>query len=325
VLVAGDTFDREGLSDEVLRSAMARFASAAGLSWHVLPGNHDADRPGGLFERLQRLGVPDNVSVHREAAPAALGHGAVLLPAPLRSKRVTADPTAWMDDAVTPEGSIRIGLAHGATQGFGSLGEAAVPIDPARRSRARLAYLALGDWHGTKEIAPGVWYSGTPEPDQFATNDPGGALIVRCDGPRHADVRRVETAERVWLKRTLVVHAPDDLDPLGREVADLGPRASRTLLELTLSGTLTLAARAAVDGMLDQLSAQLCHMSRRLEALGTRADSDDAAAFNDRQLARVATRLAKQAEDATDPNADIAAEALRILYGLARQSREARP
>ncbi len=38
--------------------------------------------------------------------------------------------------------------------------------------------MALGDWHGRKQIGPRTWYSGTPEPDAFQDNDPGHALIV---------------------------------------------------------------------------------------------------------------------------------------------------
>ena len=82
----------------------------------------------------------------------------------------------------TPAGALRIGLAHGSVQGFGSAGDANVPIDPARVKSAGLSYLALGDWHGTTRISDRAWYSGTPEPDGFRDNDPGNALIVRLDG-----------------------------------------------------------------------------------------------------------------------------------------------
>ena len=87
----------------------------------------------------------------------------------------------WMDGVPSPAGALRIGLAHGSVQGFGSAGEANVPIDPARVKSAGLSYLALGDWHGTTRISDRAWYSGTPEPDGFRDNDPGNALIVRVD------------------------------------------------------------------------------------------------------------------------------------------------
>lgn len=325
VLVAGDTFDREGLADEVLRSAMARFAAQSDVRWHVISGNHDADRAGGLFERLARLGLPGNVIVHREAEPVMVVPGVRLLPAPLKARRVTADPTAWMDGLASPDGEIRIGLAHGATRGFGSSGEASVLIDPGRRATAGLTYLALGDWHGTKQVAPGVWYSGTPEPDQFATNEPGAVLVVRCGGSSEPDVRRVPTAERQWLKRSLTVRDEADLSEVGREIDALGAGAGDALLELTLAGTVNLAARAAIDQAVTRLAARLLALVARLDGLETRPERQEISAFDDRQLAKVAERLAQLAGEDGHPKASAAGEALRLLYTLACKVPEARP
>ena len=47
-----------------------------------------------------------------------------------------------------------------------------------RAATARLDYLALGDWHGTRRIDARTWYSGTPEPDRFKANEPGNVLQV---------------------------------------------------------------------------------------------------------------------------------------------------
>ena len=125
-----------------------------GVRWHLIPGNHDPHQPGGPWDRLLRRGLPDNVWVHLEPAPVALGDdNARLLPAPLARRRSLDDPTAWMDQAPTPGWTLRIGLAHGSISAFGS--DATTQpnlIDPARPERAGLAYLALGDWHGMKRI-----------------------------------------------------------------------------------------------------------------------------------------------------------------------------
>ena len=51
-----------------------------------------------------------------------------------------------------------------------------------RSQTANLDYLALGDWHGTLEIAPKTWYAGTPEPDRFRANEPGNVLLVELSG-----------------------------------------------------------------------------------------------------------------------------------------------
>ena len=68
-----------------------------------------------------------------------------VLPAPLTSHAPGRDPTAWMDAAATPPGTLRIGLAHGSVQDFGQSAESAVRISPLRAKSAGLAYLSLGD------------------------------------------------------------------------------------------------------------------------------------------------------------------------------------
>jgi len=57
-----------------------------------------------------------------------------------------------MDGAATPPGVLRIGLAHGSVVNFGSECEATNPIDPARATKARLDYLALGDCRPRVEL-----------------------------------------------------------------------------------------------------------------------------------------------------------------------------
>lgn len=179
VLVAGDVFDAPGLEAKILRKALERLRKHEAVRWHLLPGNHDHVRPGGLWARLAEIGLPGNVAVHDTAKPSEIAPAVTLLPAPLGARAMSADPTAWMDSCATPAGHLRIGLAHGSIRDFGTAEQSAVRIDPARARRAGLAYLALGDWHGKLRIDDRTWYSGTPEPDRFPDNEPGHVLVVR--------------------------------------------------------------------------------------------------------------------------------------------------
>ena len=57
VLVAGDVFDQQTVSDTVIRRL---FGSLAGFSgpWIMLPGNHDAALVESVWTRAQRLNQP---------------------------------------------------------------------------------------------------------------------------------------------------------------------------------------------------------------------------------------------------------------------------
>jgi len=243
----------------------------------------------------------------------------VLLPAPLTAKSTSRDPTQWMDAAATPAGTLRIGLAHGSVQGFDSAGDAEVPIDPARAKSAELAYLALGDWHGTTRISERVWYAGTPEPDRFRDNEPGNALIVTIEGARATPkVERVATAHFTWARRQLTLESAQGLDAIAAEFARLGSAASRWLIDLKLDGSATLAARAAIEARIAQLATQVFHLQADLAGLNTEAAASDLEALGSGVLGTVAQRLKDAAEGGTE-DAQVAERALRKLFALARR------
>ena len=319
VLVAGDVFDGETVPDELTGRLLSRLKAYPKLTWHLLPGNHDPARAGSVWDAIMAGGVPANVRVHLEPRPAELAPGVVLLPAPLTAKSTSRDPTAWMDAAATPAGTLRIGLAHGSVQGFGSGGDANVQLDPARAKSAGLAYLALGDWHGATRISDRVWYSGTPEPDGFRDNDPGNVLLVEIDGAAAPKVARVPTAHFTWTRRAYKTDSAAALAPLEAEVARLGSAASRCLMALELEGLVSLAELARIEERLGRLAPQLFHLAPDLTRLNAYAAEADIEALNSAVLAGVAQKL-RAACERGGGEAAVANRALRRLFALARQA-----
>src|SRR5215831_110997 len=134
VLVAGDIYDKQQLSPQTLAKPIETMRQFAKVDWHLLPGNHDPARENGLWDRLRRTALPRNVHLHTTPGAVAIaeddGTSVFLLPAPLRYVASSDDPTAYMDNEPTPDGAVRIGVAHGSIQNFGSEGEARNPIAP---------------------------------------------------------------------------------------------------------------------------------------------------------------------------------------------------
>jgi DNA repair exonuclease SbcCD nuclease subunit len=318
VLVAGDVFDSETVPEALVETLLSRLRAYPKLAWHLLPGNHDPARSGGVWETAAALGLPANVRVHLSPAMTEIAPGVMLLPAPLASKSTARDPTAWMDGAGSPAGAVRIGLAHGSVQGFGSNGEANVPIDPARVKSAGLAYMALGDWHGTMRISDRVWYSGTPEPDGFRDNEPGHALVVRVNGTGTPAVERIATAHFTWMQGRLGLESADGLREIEAEVDALGAAAARRLIALKLEGAVALQHYAEIEQRLARLGPRLFHLEYDVSALTTFAADTDLEAMGSAVLGTVARRLKARAEGGGD-DAAVAARALRKLFALSRR------
>ena len=320
VLVAGDIYEADGVPERVLRQPITRMATRSDLTWHLLPGNHDPARPGGVWERLARAGLPDNVRVYVSGQPYEIEPGVWLLPAPLLARAQSDDPTAWMDSADVPDGALRIGLAHGSIQDFGQAGEAEAIIAPQRAQSAGLAYLALGDWHGMIEINARTWYAGTPEPDRFASVKPGYVLAVSLETNQKApDVKPIATAQYTWESRSLSVFGVADMAGLEQELRVLAPSPDRLLLKLTLAGVVNLAERAAIIRTIDQLDPALRYLELNLTNLQARPDESDLAAFAaEGELAMAAAYLRTRAEEASDDRgARVARDALERFYLLA--------
>ena len=319
VLVAGDVFDSEAIAVEPVIGELSRLSRVV---WHLLPGNHDPLRSGGIWDRLMAAGPPANVVCHLEPQPCEIAPGTWLLPAPLRSS-ASGDPTAWMDDTATPDGALRVGLAHGEVRGFGGESESGVLLNPQRAATAHLDYLALGDCHGQTMVDGRTWYPGTPEMDRFPRNQPGQALTVAIDGPGAPPrVLSHAVSHFHWLRKSLAVSAPSDVMGLARTLLDAAHPPMRTLLRLELTGDLSLAELAEVEALAATLDGRLFHLRRRFDGLKAHADETDLGVLDDAGLREAADRLGRLSQEKGDQErARIAGLALRRLFGFANTTR----
>ncbi len=329
VLVAGDVYEAETLPAKTVRQPLEKMRAHPSLSWHLLPGNHDPHRPGGLWEHLASSPLPANVGLMLAPDPIEIEAGIFVLPAPLRAKSTGSDPTAWMDRAETPTGALRIGLAHGSVRNFGHEGEAATPIAEDRALTARLDYLALGDWHGARQAGPRAWYSGTPEPDRFLDNDAGMALIVRLAGQGEAPaIERVSTARFSWHRLAVALDAGEPVAALEEALATLPAASDAMLLELRLSGAATPAGHGAIARRLAELEPRLRALDHDLDRLSIATGSGSLDwAESTGELRLVAERLQSMVAGG-GPEAGKAGRALARLATLAagaEQSRQGEP
>ncbi len=325
ILVAGDIYDSEALPLRTLRQPLVRMARDKDLTWVLLPGNHDPHRPGGIWQRIAHVGLPDNVIAALNDEPIMLSREVVLLPAPVLARALTNDPTASMDNAATADGVIRIGLAHGSVQGFGSEETSSITVDPDRWRKAGLAYLALGDWHGMTKINERTWYSGTPEPDRFPDNAPGHALIVRVpDGGGLPDVSPERTAQFVWAKASENLNSLDGLEPLSRKLLALCEEPSRLLLKLSVTGSMTAEGFAHLDGWVADLDARLAYLGLDSSGVMLSGNLDDSEVLGaSGEIAAAARSLQAIASNSEDERASTAAMAVRRLVSLTQAARDA--
>lgn len=326
VLVAGDVFELQTVSDRTIRQ-MFNAMKAFGGPWVMISGNHDAALAESVWTRAQRLGaVPPHVHLALSPTPVLLADaGLAVLPAPLTQRHTFDDTTAWFDTADTPGGMLRVGLAHGSVQGI--LAEdidSPNPIAADRVATARLDYLALGDWHGCKRIGERTWYSGTPEPDRFKSNDAGHALLVHIDGPGALpQVSVLDTARHPWQAWSCRLDVASDVEALEARLAALCETHPQVVLSLQLQGKVDLAAQQRIRKAVDEALAHARHIGVDYSGLHLAPTEDDIAALQaDGYLAELLCELRDtQAQSPDDGEQAVAREALAILAGLLTERR----
>ncbi|MCB1388431.1 MAG: metallophosphoesterase [Rhodobacteraceae bacterium] len=322
VLLAGDTFDSETPDERLWRQALVQMGDDPALHWWLLPGNHDSLAAETLWDGIRR-DPPENVTVLDAARPVDLAPGVVLLPAPLPRRHAGRDLTDWMPGCPTPEGSLRLGLAHGGIHSFSEDARDAEVIPPDRAATARLDYLALGDWHGQMLVNPRTAYAGTPEFEGFAHGGRGACLAVTLRPGAPPTLERVETGAFHWSEAILsLVPGQDAAGALAALLPPPGVRRRDHLLKLQATGRSTLAEQQALRAQAARAAPDFAHFVLETTALETEIDITDLDALDRGGALRAAAEIL--AAEARDPARDdaarrIAAGALNRLYAYLRE------
>ena len=224
-----------------------------------------------------------------------------------------------MASCATTEGHLRIGLAHGGVVTFGSEDDGAEIIPPDRAKSARLDYLALGDWHGLKQIGERTFYSGTPELDRFKHTGRGACLAVTLAGPGAApQVTTIQTGQFEWRESPLALTPEQDAVAALKMLLPAEGEARRDiLLKVRATGWVRLPERNALRRAAEAVAPEFWHFEFDDADLATECRLDDLDSIATSGALRLtAEALRHEAEDAaTNPRERaIAAAALTRLY-----------
>ncbi|RMX08932.1 DNA repair exonuclease [Corticibacter populi] len=316
VLVAGDVFDAQTVSDRTIRRLFNAMEGFAG-PWILIPGNHDAALAESVWSRAARLGaIAPHVRVILQPQVLELPElGLAVLAAPLTQRQTHSDLTGWFDSAETSCGLRRIGLAHGSVQGLLADDiDSPNPIAADRAARARLDYLALGDWHGLKCVNERCWYSGTPEQDRFKDNGAGQVLLVDLPENGAPQVEAHAVGQFQWQRWSEALAVASDLDRLIERLEQVPASA---VLELQLAGQLDLASQARLQQAISIAQGRCRSLQCDLAELRlTPTDADLAALQADGYLGDA---IAELREHQQLDEGEAARDALAILAGLLRE------
>ncbi len=323
VAVAGDVFESNLVDRGVLSRALEAMREAA-ITFYLLPGNHDALSPGSVWlSAAFESNRPPNVHVLTEQ-PVEVAPGEWLVGAPYRSRKASGDPLAGALERCASLAGTCVVIGHGQVESLvPDVGQAGIiGLEPLRDSFANgnVAYVGLGDRHSRTDVGLGgqAWYSGAPEPTDYDEDDPGWVLAVDTANGQ-CDVRSHRVATWKFVRETFPFGERGDVTRL-RTWLDGLPSKDRTIVKLSFVGTLSLAGRTELDGVLDHFSDTFAAIERweRHTDLAVVADDAD---FGELGLHGFASLAAEElAGLAADPGiaGRTAQDALALLHRLAK-------
>jgi DNA repair exonuclease SbcCD nuclease subunit len=342
VLVAGDLFDSPTASKSTISQALGKIG-AIPVPVYVIPGNHDHAGPDSFWEQdffhSEQAHLAPNLHVLLQPTPVILEGKAVILPCPLLRRYANSNPLAWVGAAALwndlPTKLPRIILGHGTVQEFGSARDAEDDsrtvnfLDLSILDEHAIDYIALGDWHGTKQVGSKAWYSGAFEPDRFPKGEAyqsGLVLVVDIESRGAAPSVAAELTGSVrWHEVDNDFQGSEAMAAFERRLDGLlEDRVQRDALRLDLSGHLSLEDDVRLSTLLERYEVR----SLRFE-LRRRPDivpSEDeirtlAGRSGDPLIAAVAAKLQ---DERSSPTPDLALEGLRQLFAGIRDVESAR-
>lgn len=328
VVVAGDIFESNQLDRRVVSRTFEALRDYP-CPVVLVPGNHDPLDASSIYDAPSFVDRrPAHVHVLRDAAPFAVVEGAQVVGAPWRSKRPLTDlmGEACAQLAPAEDGVVRVLVGHGAVSTLSPDRDNPAVIDVPALSRAiddgKIHVAIVGDRHSTTEVAPGIWYPGTPEVTDRTETEPGNALVIDVvpDEPPRVEPVHVGTWAFGVLEAELA--GPDDVLRLAERLDAMDDKA-RTALWLVLRGTLSTADYAELERVIEEraeLFAKLAHWERHHDVAVLPADGD----FSDLGLTGFAQSALQELAGVAAGDGDEAStaqDALALLYRLAGGSR----
>jgi len=165
LLLVGDVFDNERVSDEVLDSFLTQIARLDTPAL-VLPGNHDLIHETSVYRRAPFNDAPKNLFVFKETEGEVLSFPSLGID--LWGRAMTMHTPAFqpLQGMPSPIGNNwLVAMAHGHFHYDEDRDMRSSPIYPHEVAESRCHYLALGHWDRHVDVSQGnttAVYSGCP-------------------------------------------------------------------------------------------------------------------------------------------------------------------
>jgi len=317
VLIAGDLFDSNAVSRNLVDEAVAQLKRLAPNPVCILPGTHDCYDASSVYRRPEFRDIPHMHIFTDEMRSIAFPdldltvYGRANL-----NPTGTESPLAGLGK--TKETKYHVVMAHGEMAIEGKSSGDYYPIEGREIVASGMNYVALGHWHRYADFSQGgvkAFYCGAPETLSFEEGeDSGFVLLVSIDGSA-TRVEKKRVGKYLWKTVDLELDAFESEQELLQEIQKHAD--PNTLLRVRLSGLRPLTWDVGEEGLTGELEDLFFHLEVVAGELTTSLEPIRAGDFPEATVMGQFLRLMEKRLEAADPaDKPVLEEALRRGFAL---------
>jgi len=317
VLIAGDLFDSNAVSKNLVDEALTQLKRLAPVPVCILPGTHDCYDASSVYRRPEFRDIPhihiftDEITsiAFEDLHLTVYGRGNL-------SPTGTESPLEGL--AKNEETKFHVAMAHGEMAIEGKFAGDYYPIEPKEIASSGMNYVALGHWHRYADLSQGkikAFYCGAPETLSFEEGeDSGYVLLVSIDASETA-VERKRVGKYLWKTADLDIEAFETEQELLQEIQKHAD--PNTLLRVRLSGFKPVTWDVGEERLAGELEDLFFHLEVIAGELTTSLEPIRASDFPETTVMGQFLRLMEKRLEGADPAENPALEeALRRGFAL---------
>jgi len=209
VLIAGDLFDSNAVSKNLVDEALAQLKKLAPIPVCILPGTHDCYDASSVYRRPEFREIP-HIHIFRDEITSIAFSDLDLTVYGRGNLSPTGAESPLAGLARNDDTGYHVAMAHGEMAIEGKFAGDYYPIEPKEITNSGMNYVALGHWHRYADLSQGgvkAFYCGAPETLSFEEGeDSGCVLLVSIDGSE-TRIEKKRVGKYLWKTVDLEIEA----------------------------------------------------------------------------------------------------------------------
>jgi len=260
VLIAGDLFDSNAVSKNLVEEAVAQLKRLAPIPVCILPGTHDCYEASSVYRRPEFRDIPHIHIFTDEITSIAFPdldltvYGRANL-----SPTGTESPLRGLEK--NNETEYHVAMAHGEMAIEGKFAGDYYPIEGREITASGMNYVALGHWHRYADFSQGevkAFYCGAPETLSFEEGEDSGDVLLVSIDESATRVEKKRVGKYAWKTVNLEIEAFEREQELIQEIQKHAD--PNTLLRLRLSGLKPLTWDVGEERLAGELEDLFFHL-----------------------------------------------------------------